>query len=307
MKRRHTIPIRDVLETWTEAKKDVNRYDVQDPYIPAHQSKAEKKFNPPQRDEVEFDLDPDQSGWSPFEVNDLSSKQKILLKLEDYMEDVLKYYSTRDRTLEYVSESLQLVKTYTDPRGIRPPKYTLEATPPGVKQLEEAFKKPTGRIVIWVHVGTPPKLEISLLCVVYRKLEASALVVELYHPDLAQMDDHPAFDTLDSQILELLDQVQNTQTDALIGLLDSDMTNDEWVSYLPFLSRYNTVPEYMFGYLWNAFLFLDRVCEPVYKLKDVKQIMYNFKEIDVDTRKKAYLAFLMFIIRFRWYLYVESN
>jgi hypothetical protein len=310
--RRRVIPIRDELNSWNEAKRQLENYGIQDPYVPEHKSEAERVSTPQERRGIEFELDPDSSHWSPFEVNDLASKRRLFEDLEEYMDGVFRYQQTQDRTLKYIVQPfLHVLKTFTDPRGINPPEYSLKTTPGFVKELEDAFANHNlFRIITWLQVGQHGRApEFNLLVVFYRKLDSDILVIELYHPDLPQMEDHPAFDKLPEQLAALVEQVQSPQSrqkEALIGILDSDVSNEEWSGYLPFVARYNTVPDFMFGYLWNAFLFMDRVCEPKYTLKEVKQIMYGFGQIDVDVRKKIYLAFLFFVIRFRWYLYISE-
>jgi hypothetical protein len=309
--RRRVIPIRDELNTWSEAKEELEAYRIEDPYVPEHKNEAERKIpSRAVRAVVEFELDPDKSNWSPFEVNSLKSKKQLFLELEDYIHDVLQNQNRQDRTLKYVaSHTLVLKKTYTDPRGINPPEYSLAVSQEFQEEMRKLFaNKNVTRIVTWLHVmQAVGKTELSVVLVFYRKLDASTLVIELYHPDLSQMDEHPAFDRLTEQLVELVTQIQdpqNKQTDAMIGLLDSELSSEEWSGYFPFLARYNTLPDHMFGYLWNAFLFVDRVCEPEYTLKEVDQIIYSFERIDVEVRKKVYLAFLFFLLRFRWYLFV---
>lgn len=309
-RQRRTIPIRDELVTLLEARREIERLQLPDSLLSKHQTLAIQRLPAPQREAVEWNLDPDTSHWSPFEVNDVASKYILFERLNDYIHDAFEQHHRNDRTFAYVPQAtMTLRKMYTDPRGINPPEYRLLVDDDIIKALQRAFtQKNKTRIVTWILVGNAQKPEFQLVCVFYRKLDPLALVVELYHPNLTQMDDHPAFDDLNNQLLRVLRNlnVPTIPPNVLIGILDSDLTNEECVNYLPFLARYNTVPDYMFGYLWNAFLFIDRAEESQYTMKEIERIMYQFSQIDVDTRKKVYLAFLEFIARFRYYLYIMT-
>lgn len=306
-RQRRTIPIREELLSLTAARREMARLRLPDTFLPKHRDDAARELSVEEREQIEWDLDPETSRWSPFEVNDVASKEQLFTYLEQYMHDTFMYFNRTDRSFCYIpGASLDLVKVFTDPRGINPPEYRLLLDDEKRNILHQAFsRRNKARIVTWIVVGSQDRPEFRIACVFYRKFDPSALVVELYNPNLSQMNDHPAFEELNDQIIRLLRHldVATIPSDVLIGLLDSDVTSDECMSYLPFLNRYNTVPDYMFGYLWNAFLFIDRVQEPLYTMKEIQQIMYKFSLIDVDTRKKVYLAFLEFIARFRYYLY----
>jgi hypothetical protein len=143
--------------------------------------------------------------------------------------------------------------------------------------------------------------------VFYRNILKGTVVVEVYHPELSNgnYEEHPVMKNITRDMISFLSKL-DVKADVTVGIVNSELENTELIEYLPFLERYNTLPDYLFPMVWNMYLFLDRVREPLYTYTELERVTSKFLQIDADIREAIYLEFLWFILRFRFFLYITN-
>lgn len=260
-------------------------------------------------------LDPDDSKWDPFNsVNSVSDKEKFLNCANLFVRSMFGAFAKRDpsHSLSFRNSKALSYKKIYEKSERHVPKYRILLSDEIVAHYKQVFaEKQYTRIVIPLQVlDRNDTVEVEFFLVFYRNLLPDTIVVEIYHPELAEgyYDDHPVVEHLTENIVEFIGTALGLKTDVVVGLIASDDTAKELLEYMPFLDEehYNTIPDHLFSMMWNLYLFLNRVQDPRYTYAELERVTNSFSRIDPDVRSDIYLEFLQFLLRFRLMMFYSK-
>lgn len=310
MPRHHRIrSLKEPLEAYAMAKRDRDIWNFEIP--------SQRDLGTQYPTEKEFSKD--NEAFMPFDDFSNDEQKDVLNELTlNFLLQYLGYFSQSSKygLQFYLGEAIKIVKAKpSKKRASQKAVYKATIQPEFEKWVKEFL---AGRkqhksnrfatsIQVFRHDAKVP--ELTLLAVFYFELSKDTVVVELFFPDLEEIVDHPALD----DIAEILSQFMSAfgKKKVSAGIFMADLRVNEFLQFLPFVDqslfpRVKSLKQPVFNYLWNQFLFLDRVREPQYTLENIEDIVTEFPRADVELRERVYLELLMFITELRLYLFANT-